>query len=157
MERRTFLRAVAAGASGAAAVGWPEKSGAARIAGATAEPLRIREPFHGAVLNRRTGKEVDGGLEIAVRGEAPLRDRVMVNGAPAARDGAGFSAPLVLRERETEVVAVSEGSSGRREHRVRVVWDRRSFPRYRFSLDDNSFFLRTSPRRSTRRSSTAST
>jgi hypothetical protein len=25
---------------------------------------------------------------------------------------------------------------------VRVVWDRHSFPRYRFSIDDSSFFLR---------------
>ncbi|MBM3334219.1 hypothetical protein FJY63_06120, partial [Candidatus Sumerlaeota bacterium] len=32
--------------------------------------------------------------------------------------------------------------SGRSEHRVRVIWDRHSFPRYRFSIDDNSFFLR---------------
>jgi hypothetical protein len=28
------------------------------------------------------------------------------------------------------------------EDRIRVVWDRHSFPRYRFSIDDNSFFLR---------------
>ena len=28
------------------------------------------------------------------------------------------------------------------EQRVRVVWDKHSFPRYRFSVDDNSFFLR---------------
>jgi hypothetical protein len=31
---------------------------------------------------------------------------------------------------------------GHAEQRVRVVWDKHSFPRYRFSVDDNSFFLR---------------
>ena len=37
---------------------------------------------------------------------------------------------------------MAEGGGGRQEDRVRVVWDRYSEPRYRFSIDDNSFFLR---------------
>jgi hypothetical protein len=45
----------------------------------------------------------------------------------------------VLRHRETDLTATSKGPSGRYEDRVRVVWDRHSFPRYRLSLDDNSF------------------
>jgi hypothetical protein len=104
--------------------------------------VRIAEPFHGAVLHRRHGEAVEGGLRITVRGEAPLRDRVTVNGQAARRDGHGFSAGIVLRTRETEIVAQAEGARGRAEHRVRVVWDRCSRPRYRFSVDDNSFFLR---------------
>lgn len=104
--------------------------------------LKIDEPFHGAVLNWRHGTVVDGGLEVRVRGEALLRDRVTVNGRPAERAGTAFFAPVVLREKETDLVAVAEGPTGRREHRVRVVWDRASRPRYRFSIDDNSFFLR---------------
>ena len=52
------------------------------------------------------------------------------------------AAKVVLGEKENDVVATSQGSFGRHEHRVRVVWDRHSFPRYRFSVDDNSFFLR---------------
>ena len=104
--------------------------------------VRITEPFHGAVLNHRHGEAVDGGLKIAVRGTARLRDRVYVNGQPARRSGAAFHAEVVLRERETDIVATASGSRGEGEHRVRVVWDRHSVPRYRFSLDDNSFFLR---------------
>jgi hypothetical protein len=53
-----------------------------------------------------------------------------------------FEAPLTISERETDIVAICEGTFGRQEHRVRVLWDRHSFPRYRFSIDDNSFFLR---------------
>jgi len=104
--------------------------------------LRIEEPFHGAVLNRRHGEEVNGGLRIRICGEAPLRDRVTVNGVPAQRAGTRFTSEVVLREKETEIIAASEGSFGHHEHRVRVLWDRHSQPRYRFSIDDNSFFLR---------------
>jgi len=104
--------------------------------------LRIEEPFHGAILNRRHGEEVNGGLRIRVCGEAPLRDRVTVNGAMAQRAGTRFTSEVVLREKETEIIAASEGSFGHHEHRVRVLWDRHSQPRYRFSIDDNSFFLR---------------
>jgi hypothetical protein len=39
------------------------------------------------------------------------------------------------------LVAVGEHGTGRQEARTRVVWDRYSEPRYRFSIDDNSFFL----------------
>ena len=102
----------------------------------------ILEPFHGAVLNHRHGKAVEGGLLVTVSGRAPLRDRVTVNGQAARRAGREFAADVVVSERETDLVAVAEGVCGRSEHRVRVLWDRHSCPRYRFSIDDNSFFLR---------------
>ena len=104
--------------------------------------LKIEKPFHGAVLNRRHGKQTDEGLTIQVTGEAPLLDEVEVNGVAAGRAGTRFVSDVTLRERETDIAVTSEGSSGRQEHRVRVVWDRHSEPRYRFSIDDNSFFLR---------------
>jgi len=136
VKRRSFLQSTAA-AAGGIILGSP-----AIVSAEPSEPTVIEEPFHGAVLNRRHGEELSGGLKIQVRGRAPLRDRVTVNGTEARRAGNRFLSQLVLREKETEIVAVSEGSSGRREHRVRVVWDRHSQPRYRFSIDDNSFFLR---------------
>ncbi|NQT16260.1 MAG: twin-arginine translocation signal domain-containing protein, partial [Planctomycetes bacterium] len=131
IRRRSFLRATAAGTA-AVVLGQPAMARAGNAPG-----LKIEEPFHGAVLNRRHGKEVDGGLKIQVVGGAPLGQPVRVNGAPARREGDRFTAEVVLREKETEIVA---GGAG--EDRVRVVWDRQSFPRYRFSIDDNSFFLR---------------
>jgi hypothetical protein len=85
---------------------------------------------------------VEGGLKIRVSGVAPLRSQVTVNGAATRRAGAQFSAAVVLRKKETEITAVSTGALGRAEHRVRVIWDRESRPRYRVSVDDNSFFLR---------------
>jgi len=135
-ERRDFLRKAVVGAMGLTLEG--ANKGSATASGS----IRIEEPFHGAVLNRRHGKQIDDGLEIQVSGRAPLRDRVTVNGTPAQRAGAGFTAKVILHQKETDIIALSQGSSGRHEHRVRVVWDKHSYPRYRFSIDDNSFFLR---------------
>ena len=104
--------------------------------------LKITEPIHGAVLNRRHGEETQAGLLVPVRGEAPLDCPVTVNGEAARRFGTEFHATVCLRERETDIVAACPGPHGQVEHRVRVVWDRHSKPRYRFSIDDNSFFLR---------------
>lgn len=104
--------------------------------------IRILEPRHGAVLNRRHGRATARGLEVDVRGRAPLGHAVLVNGAPARRAGEEFSAAVVLDAPEVDIAACSRGASGSAEHRVRVVWDRASFPRYRFSVDDCSFFLR---------------
>ena len=104
--------------------------------------LRITDPVHGAVLNHRLGRQTETGLEIVVRGTSGLRDRVSVNGIPADRSGEGFEANLLLTAPENDIVAISTGPAGRQEHVVRVVWDRYSRPRYRFSIDDNSFFLR---------------
>jgi hypothetical protein len=136
IARRNFLRTAVAGAASVAL------TGATRVSAGVYEPVRIEEPVHGAVLNRRHGEEINGGLKIRVSGQVPLHEQVTVNKVPARCTGSRFSSEVVLRDKETEIVAVSQGSSGRGEHRVRVVWDRHSQPRYRFSIDDNSFFLR---------------
>ncbi len=104
--------------------------------------LRITWPFHGAVLNQNHGVVEGDSLRIKVTGDSGQGGVAMVNGAPAELVGGRFEAEVVLIERETEIVAVQGGPRGRQEHRVRVVWDQHSFPRYRFSIDDNSFFLR---------------
>lgn len=136
ISRRRFVRTVATGASGLVLRNTLSASGG------PAEPLRIIEPFHGAVLNRRQGEEAPGGLKIRVIGEAPVRDRVTVNGGLAHREGQRFTAEVVLRQMVTEIVAASGRASAGGEDRVRVVWDRHSQPRYHFALDDNIYFLR---------------
>ncbi|MBN2315758.1 MAG: hypothetical protein JXM79_17650 [Sedimentisphaerales bacterium] len=135
ITRRGVLRKAMVGAMGITLEG-------ANVGRAVSGSIKIEEPFHGAVLNRRHGKQVDGGLEIRVSGRAPIRDQVAVNGSPAQRAGDRFTSKVVLRQKEMDIIAQSQGNSGRHEHRVRVVWDKHSYPRYRFSIDDNSFFLR---------------
>jgi hypothetical protein len=104
--------------------------------------LRIGWPFHGAVLNRHHGVTEGDSLKVTVTGHCPPYGAVTVNGTPAGVASGRFEAPVTLTDRETDLTAVYEGTFGRLKHRVRVVWDQHSFPRYRFSIDDNSFFLR---------------
>jgi len=54
--------------------------------------LRITEPFDGAVLNRRHGKQAAAALNIPEMGTAPPADRVTVNGIPCHQGGNRFSA-----------------------------------------------------------------
>jgi hypothetical protein len=133
MKRREFLKTTTSG------VATVLTAGPRIFAGEKSKGVTVEEPIHGAVLNRRHGRAVPGGLKIHVRGIAPAGAQVTVNGIEAARAGEKFDAQLVLRDAETDIVATTAGAG---TSRVRVVWDRNSFPRYRFSIDDNSFFLR---------------
>ncbi len=135
VDRRRFLQSAAAGTTGF--LGWH-----AVQAAETPKAVRITEPFHGAVLNHRHGKQTADGLTVQVAGEASPGGRVTVNGVTCRRQANRFEAKVTLREAETDLVALSETNGVRQEDRVRVVWDRHSVPRYRFSIDDNSFFLR---------------
>jgi hypothetical protein len=104
--------------------------------------LRIEEPFHGAVVNHRWGVQDEQGLRLAVTGTAPAHGRVTINGKPARVAHGRFTGEALITQDEQDLVVECEGSFGKQQHTVRVVWDRNSRPRYRFSIDDNSFFLR---------------
>ena len=104
--------------------------------------IKIEKPFHGAVLNARHGEQVEGGLKVSVQGEAPLDSKVTVNGVEARREKNKFMADVILRNTESEITATSDGLYGNNKHTVKVVWDKNSFPRYGFEIDDNIFFFR---------------
>jgi sugar lactone lactonase YvrE len=101
-------------------------------------PLAITEPVDGAILNRHDGTAAEGGLRIAVKGRSRTGGTVRINGAEVPVRGGRFETSLVLKERETAIRA--EAGRGRQE--IKVLWDRDSFRRYRFSVDDNVWFLR---------------
>ena len=113
--------------------------------------VRITAPYDGDILNRHDGTVTPQGLEILVRGEAPEGREVSVvcegteGGRPtarvearASRDGLGFEARVVLQGKYN-IVWASDGES---RASARVLWDRGSVPRYRFSIDDNILFLK---------------
>lgn len=104
--------------------------------------FKICSPFHGAVLTYRNGLVSNNSLTIQVQGIAPLGAVVKVNGVIAKRDGELFTAPLTITKFETPIVAETENGTGSLKHEIKVVWDKNSFKRYRFSIDDNIFFLR---------------
>ncbi|MBR2373656.1 MAG: hypothetical protein IKA87_05445 [Lentisphaeria bacterium] len=105
---------------------------------------------NGTVVNRFYGKEENGVLYLPVSGIADEDAFVTVNGVAADRSGAVFSAVVPVSEKFTEITMTAENSCGRMTHSVKVVFDRDSFPRYNFFIDDNSFFwtdiIRNKPR-----------
>ena len=102
----------------------------------------ITQPIQGAVLNRRHGRQTDDGLWITVRGQAPGATSVEVNGHEARLAGAAFEVDIPLTARETTITATAATAAADSQAAVTVLWDVNSMPRYRFSIDDNSFFLR---------------
>ena len=131
MKRRIFLTELPLAGAGLAL------SGDAR-ARSSGPMFSIEDPFDGAVLNRHHGRVENGQLHITVRGTARPDQAVTVNGLPATRDGHAFRCEIPLSQPETGIVA----KAGEISDAIRVRWDRNSFPRYRFAIDDNSFFLR---------------
>lgn len=103
--------------------------------------IEITNLTHGQILNRHHGVETDHGLTVKVRGVARSCDEVHVNGLAAKRCGLEFSAPVELTHRFNEITVTSEGDRGRTEQSIKVVWDKKSFKRAYFFIDDNIFFL----------------
>ena len=142
-SRRQFLqRSAVSGAVAGGVLDLWNSSPKPSLAAEGLPRVAILDPVHGAVLNHRHGKQTDNVLMIHVSGSTRPGDRVTVNGAACRVVGTRFEGEIALREAETELVVVAQGAGGRCEDCVRVVWDRYSEPRYRFSIDDNSFFLR---------------
>lgn len=100
--------------------------------------LAIVSPPDGAILNRHDGELTAEGLRIAVRAAAPRGSAVTVNGAPCDSSGGECVARVTLTAEENRIVAQA---GGERAEAV-VLWDKHSYPRYRFSTDDNIWFLR---------------
>lgn len=100
--------------------------------------IKILEPIDGAILNRHDGKVTPKGLEIAVKGACPAGAKVTVNGKPATVAGEQFTATARLEKQENTLTA----KAGKESDSVIALYDRNSFKRYRFSLDDNIWFLR---------------
>lgn len=96
-------------------------------------------PRNGAVLNHNHGKETEQGLEIRIIGAGGVTGNVKVNGIPARVSSNGFTATVLLKEKVNTITAELEDSYGKSTRQIRVIWDKGSFPRYNFFLDDNSF------------------
>lgn len=135
VTRRTFIRKSAGVAVGLGPV--TAQSDETESGG----HLKFLEPIDGAVLHARLGKRVADDLEIEVAGTAPIGAKVLIQGRPANNEGGAFRGTAILRGPETEIVATIDGNA-REECGIRVLWEQNSRRRYRFAIDDNSFFLR---------------
>jgi hypothetical protein len=103
--------------------------------------LRITNLRNGTVLNRNNGVERDDSLEFIVEGVCESPGQVKVNGVAAERNNLVFRSPVRLTGAFNEIIVQTKNNYGEFRQSVKVVWDRQSFKRYGFFIDDNVFFL----------------
>lgn len=96
---------------------------------------------NGAVVSNCNGKEENGVLMLPVSGVAQEGAQVFVNSVEARREGPLFHVTIPLREHKERIVMETRNEYGRFTQELSVLYDRNSFPRYNFFLDDNIFFL----------------
>ena len=94
----------------------------------------------GAVLNHHHGVEDEHGLAIKIEGICDLASHVTVNDVPARRDGRRFFADVTLTEKVNTITAKALTAFGEFTQSIQVVWDKKSFRRCNFYIDDHSFF-----------------
>lgn len=95
----------------------------------------------GAVLNHHHGKEDSRSLTIRVEGICHYGTPVKINGIAADSDGLHFSAEIPLTEKINTVEAVTRTAYGEFSQKMTVVWDKKSFRRCSFYIDDNIFLF----------------
>ncbi|MBE6358648.1 MAG: hypothetical protein E7057_05305 [Lentisphaerae bacterium] len=101
--------------------------------------IRITNFRQGAVLNHNHGTETVSELMIKVEGLSDLGTPVEVNGIPAVMDGRRFCAAVPLKQKINSVVAKTITPYGSYAQNLTLVWDKKSFKRYQFYIDDHIF------------------
>ncbi len=102
------------------------------------QTVKITSPWDGDVLNRHDGEETEQGLTIEIAGTAPPDQEVLVAGQTARREGDSFHATVTLSAPENFITAECPAGSDQ----IQLLYDRNSYKRFRFSVDDNVLFLR---------------
>lgn len=103
--------------------------------------LYITSHHQGAILNHNHGKETSQGLTILVQGICDSCTPVTVNGVPATMDGTHFEAEITLTQKINSVIASTYTRNGSFSQELTLVWDKASFKRSGFYLDDHIFLF----------------
>ncbi len=101
--------------------------------------VEITNLRQGAILNHNHGTESDRSLRIKVEGLNQFGSPVTVNGIPAEMDGRRFSAEIELTQKINLITAATVTPYGNYSQELTVLWDKKSFKRYHFYIDDHSF------------------
>ncbi len=103
--------------------------------------IEITNYRQGAILNHNHGKESRKLLKVTVQGISEGGWPVMVNGLPAVMEGRRFSAEVELTQRINVVKASVLTPYGTYSQELTLVWDKKSFKRFNFFIDDHSFLF----------------
>lgn len=115
--------------------------------------LKILEPINGSILNRYDGTARKDSLEITVKGTCPENVQVEVNHEQADCSHGKFSCKVLLNDKDNLVEARATGAGPELRDSVHVFWDKATDRLYRFSIDDNIYFLKDLSRNHKRYSS----
>jgi len=113
--------------------------------------ISISNLREGAVLNHHHGIESISELRINVEGVSQYGTPVRVNGHRAEMDGTHFSVEVPLTEKINTLEAVTRTPYGEFSQKMTVVWDKASFRRCSFYLDDHIFLFTELARQRPRR------
>ncbi len=103
--------------------------------------LEIINLRHGSVVNHTHGRESGEALELLVEGVSDSSGPVKINGVQATCNGKRFAAVISLKKQFNEIKAETANEYGAFSQTLKVVWDKASFKRYNFFIDDHSFFF----------------
>jgi hypothetical protein len=103
--------------------------------------IEITNLRQGAILNHNHGIETGEGLTITVRGISTTGQPVKINGNFAEMDGRNFNASIKLTEKINKVEASVLTPYGNFSQEIVLVWDKKSFRRYHFYIDDHIFLF----------------
>ena len=104
--------------------------------------LRITSPRNGDILNRHDGLETEDSLLVTVKGSVSGTAEVNVNGVAATVAAGEFTCQVPISKRRNTLCAVAKTPNGEYTDEAVVLWDKKSFKRYRFSIDDNIQWLK---------------
>lgn len=96
---------------------------------------------NGSVVSSCCGTEHGDTFSLPVSGIANENSVVFVNGIRAERDGMAFSVEVPLSQKINSITMTTNNEYGDFTQTLKILWDKHSFPRYNFFIDDNIFFL----------------
>ena len=102
--------------------------------------IEITSIRQGAILNHNHGKESDDALTILLEGFGSGRP-VKVNGEAAEMAGRRFTKEIALTEKINNITVSEMTPYGLYSQEITVVWDKKSFKRFNFYIDDHSFLF----------------
>ncbi|MBR5025731.1 MAG: hypothetical protein IKX48_11730 [Victivallales bacterium] len=103
--------------------------------------IEITNYRQGAILNHNHGKEGRKSLKVTVEGISEGGWPVTVNDQPAIMEGRRFAAEVELTQRVNTVKASVVTPYGTYSQELTLVWDKKSFKRFNFFIDDHSFLF----------------
>jgi len=131
--RRDFIKTAGIASAGIITTGWNSYSRETGV-------VKIISHIDGDMLTANDGLVKDGSLLIKVMISAPRNLIIKVNGNQAIYDGEYFTSDVLLNKYENKITVTARKTSSSQV--IRVYWLNDILGKYRFSLDDNIWFLK---------------